>query len=775
MRSKIIPHFALKVSTLSLAATFGAGIASAQEAPQAAQGGGDIIVTAQRREQRLQDVGIAVTALTNDQLEKASVATSSDIVRVVPSLKVNSYSSAGAVFNIRGVSQNDYGDQQEPPVAVYQDDSYASSITLTGFPVFDIQRVEVLRGPQGTLFGRNATGGAIQFLSNQPTNDPSGYVKVTVGSFRAITLEGAASGGLTDTLAVRVAGSKSTGGNYMKTIVPGLHDIGGQNNYALRSIIKWSPSDDFSARLTLRYMKADKERQAGLYTHEPVCPNAHLQGEYLAPTETCAYWVGITNPGPGTTATGFRDDSINPQRGGNPWRSATGRPSYVNREFAGASLRLEGSLGDLDLVSITDYQHSKKFYTEDFDAEPNPLAEYFSGLKLNQYSQEVRLSAKMGAHQWMVGAYGMIVKGNYVASFFQPIFDYYPDVRFSQDTKSYAVFAQDEWALTDKLKLIAGARYWRDKRKGIYAADEAGTGVSLRFSPTEISYRQDGVLQDLPGLVASPGDANKSFSGWSARAEVDYKPIDNLLIYLSYNRGSKSGGFTFAAATPFPGTTLVTNFLNNIPYRPETLDAYEVGVKATLAPRTTLNIAAFHYDYRNYQAFGQVGLLQSVLNLGAKVDGVEGELSWEPLDGLRLGANVSLLKTKIKDVPIQDGTLLDRDLPQAPGFSGGVQASYEFDLGPGKASLGGNLLYSGKFCFTTLCSPVDREPAYTVVNGNIGYDVGRVSLGLFVNNIFNERYRVYGVDNGLTGGFNDSIYAKPRTFGVSAAVHFGAY
>src|SRR5262245_42910934 len=154
----------------------------------------EIVVTAQRREQRLQDVGISVTALGDEQLEDLNINTATDIVRAVPSLKMNAYSSSQVVFNIRGVAQNSYGDEQEPPVAVYQDDSYSSSINLASFPVFDLERVETLRGPQGTLFGRNATGGAIQFISRKPTKEFEGYSSLTFGKYDQTVFEGALSG-----------------------------------------------------------------------------------------------------------------------------------------------------------------------------------------------------------------------------------------------------------------------------------------------------------------------------------------------------------------------------------------------------------------------------------------------------------------------------------------------------------------------------------------------------------------------------------------------------
>jgi iron complex outermembrane receptor protein len=188
-------------ASASLAAAITAALAAgapaaaqAQQAAEASSGIEEIIVTAQRREENLQDVGIAVTALGSQLLTDLNITTATDITRAVPSLKMNAYSSSQVVFNIRGVSQNDYGDQQEPPVAVYQDDSYSSSINLASFPVFDLARVEVLRGPQGTLFGRNATGGAIQFVSKKPTKELEGYATVTAGSYGQFIAEGAISG-----------------------------------------------------------------------------------------------------------------------------------------------------------------------------------------------------------------------------------------------------------------------------------------------------------------------------------------------------------------------------------------------------------------------------------------------------------------------------------------------------------------------------------------------------------------------------------------------------
>jgi iron complex outermembrane receptor protein len=326
----------------------------------------EIVVTALRREQNLQDVGVSVTALGSEALTDLNITTATDITRAVPSLKMNAYSSSQVVFNVRGVSQNDYGDQQEPPVAVYQDDSYSSSINLASFPVFDLARVEVLRGPQGTLFGRNATGGAIQFVSNKPTKEFEGYATLTLGNYNQVIAEGAVSGPFSETMQGRLAAISNTDDGYMRSVVPGVEDRGGNDHYALRGQIAWQPSDGTDVNLLVRYMKADRETQAGLYSQEPACPNEQFQGIFTPADVSCDFW----GTGPGEGGTGYRNDAITPSRGGDPWATAETQESYVDREILGTTLHVNADIGSMHLVSVTDYQTAEKFYLEGGDASP---------------------------------------------------------------------------------------------------------------------------------------------------------------------------------------------------------------------------------------------------------------------------------------------------------------------------------------------------------------------------------------------------------------------
>ncbi|MFM9853069.1 MAG: TonB-dependent receptor [Sphingomonadaceae bacterium] len=737
----------------------------------------DIVVTAQKREQRLQDVGISATVLGGESLANLNIANATDITRAVPNLKFNAYSSSQVVFNVRGVSQNDFGDQQEPPVAVYQDDAYASSINTASFPVFDLARVEALRGPQGTLFGRNATGGAVQFISNQPTKELSGYISGTYGRYNQTILEGALSGPLGDSLGFRIAGIYDRDDGYIRNIVPGFRSIGANNHWALRGILAFTPTADFKGKLTVRYAKADRERQAGLYSSEPACPNAQFQGEFLAPTATCPYFgpaFGVPSR-PGATGTGFRNDAIIPSRGGTPYATAETSPSFVNRDLFGATLRLDAKLGVVDLVSITDYQSLRKFYTEGGDASPDLGVVFFQGAKSYQVSQEVRASAKLGSAYLVAGAYGLIIDGDYTAKFASPFYGYDPDVAFSQRTESFAIFGQAEYEFTDQFKVIGGIRYWRDKKIGSYVGTEPSTGVGINFSRSGTNFTSFGGPVQTTGVTVNGASAAPTFSGVTLRAELDYKPSDDTLIYASFNRGSKSGGFTFSTGTPFSPNE--ASFLNGIPYRPEQLDAYELGLKVKVSRALSFNLAAFYYDYKNYQAFAQVGPIQSVINLPAKTQGIEAELTARPLDGLTLQIGASFLKSKVSNILLPDlVSIVEHDLPQSPGASGNALARYEFDLAGGTASLQADALYTDKFCFTVLCAPVEQERAYHVENLRIGFDSAnkRWSIAAFVNNVFARQYRAYAFDSSLFAGVVAGVYAKPRTWGLTAKLRFGS-
>ena len=753
---------------------------------------GEVVVTAQRREQNIQDVGISVTPLGEEALQDLNIKTATDIVRAVPSLKMNAYSSSQVVFNVRGVAQNSYGDEQEPPVAVYQDDSYSSSINLASFPAFDLARVEVLRGPQGTLFGRNATGGAIQFISRRPTEEFEGYATATFGRFNQQIFEGAVSGPISDRWQGRLAFISNQDDGYIEDVSGTQEDRGANDHYALRGQLAWQPTDETDVNLILRYLRADHERQAGLYSHEPACPNAERQGEFTPPTLDCPFWLG----GEGATGTGFRNDAIIPSRGGDPWATEETSESTVDRTIKAATLRIDSQIGDFDLVSITDYQKADKFYIEGGDASPDLGVVFYQGSDLEQISEELRLSTTFGDNQFVAGLYGMKVEGDYTGQFADPFYAdiftgcvpdcaYIPVITASQETTSFAIFAQNEWKATDRVTLIAGLRYWHDQREGAYYGDEPSNQMHIAFDRTQVVGTAFGVPFDesVVPITLTPSDADRTFDDVTARLELDYRLNDDILLFASYNRGSKSGGYSFSTGTPFadfpPVTPLGTNaqFLNGIPFDPEVLNALEVGFKSTINGTTTFNASAFYYDYEDYQAFVQLGYNQTVINLPATAYGLEAEINSHPVDGLTLQLGLSALSSNVEDIMLPDSiTEVEHDLPQAPGFSGNALARYEFALGGGMASVQADVLYSDDFCFTVLCAPVEEESSYTIANARIAYGAedGRWEVAIFGDNLTDEEYRVYAFDSSLFAGVVAGVYGKPLTYGLTVSWRFGA-
>ena len=378
---------------------------------------------------------------------------------------------------------------------------------------------------------------------------------------------------------------------------------------------------------------------------------------------------------------------------------------------------------------------------------------FSQGSDLEQFSEELRLSGQFGAHQLVGGIYFLSVSGDYTGQFADPFYGYFPEITAAQDTDSYAIFAQDEWKVTDKVSLIAGLRYWRDQREGAYYGTEPLAGMDIRFDSTQVFGQSFGVdfdeNQDVVPITLTPEDADRTFDDITARLELDYRVNDDLLLFASYNRGSKSGGFSFSTGTPFAdfedpcvcfNVPLGTDaqFLNGIPFDPETLNAFEAGFKATIGGTTTFNASAFYYDYEDYQAFVTAWSQPDDHQSARHRLWPRGGNLLPPVDGLTLQLGVSALSSNVEDIVLPDTvTEVEHDMPQAPSFSGNAMARYEFVLGGGMASVQADVLYSDDFCFTVLCAPVEEESSYTVANARIAYGAedGRWEVAIFGDNL----------------------------------------
>lgn len=716
-------------------------------APQAEQPASpnDIIVTASRREERLQNVGIAVSAYSGDQLTTLGVTSGKDLVRATPGLNFTAPtgSSGSIVFNLRGVGLNDFGVGNEGPVAIYIDDVYQASLNSGAAPTFDLERVEVLRGPQGTLFGRNATGGLVQFISVRPKDVLGGDIDIRAGD-KSVYGEGAINVPLAPGLAARVSG-------VVEQVRPYIYNRDGPNGSGVdrlagRFRLAYTGAD-FDADLIVR---AGRSKSRAQFTFVPTATNAQGLG---VPVDVPAHDVfGVPN----TPSLGALDD-------GNPYTGAVNNPGLDHRDNFGATLQLKARLSDaVELVSISDFTRNTTQYAEDSDVTPLQIAEITSDSRTKQYSQELRLSGSGGAVNWVLGGFyfhNQVWNGRRFNV-------YVSDAAFNSDfgltVESYALFGEAAVKVASTLTLIGGLRWTHERHTVDFTQDLIvdldGSGL---YSPTNFIERI--FTFDRQTVGAAARQANGQVSG---RARIEWRPQPGILAYAAYNRGFKSGGFN----NPLDASHL-TNA--QMPYGPETLSSYDIGLKTEWANgRLRLNVNAFHYDYDNFQAFRTEGLSSFLSNVNAKIDGVDVDFSVRPTSRLDLSGGFELLRARAYDIDLPNGSKADRWLANAPRFSANANLHYELPAGQDAVLLDLNGRYVSSQYFDISNAPVVQEKAYGLMDARIAWQFNHKKTQLYVSaiNLFDHRYRLYAVDvNAL--GFSQAMYAEPRrvTVGVKTS------
>lgn len=725
------------------AAVFTPGFSHAEEPGDSTQGFTleEVVVTATRRAQNLQDVGISVTAIDGERLASAGVSQTQDIVAQVPGLQFNQFSPSITVFNVRGVSQNDFGDQLEPPVAVYIDDAYVSTMGGVGVPAFDLERVEVLRGPQGTQFGRNATGGLIHYVSKRPTDTLDGYASLSVGSDGLLRTEGAVGGPISEKAQYRLAGATNQLDGYVENDVG--PDLGEQDNYALRAQLAIQPTDNVDIIFLGRYSDND---EVGIgYTSAPATVDANGLGVLIGPNENP---LGTCN---GCDLNGYRP-------GNDPYKVSNNDVGTFDRQITQGQVRIDWELEDVTISSITDYQKMDKHAGEDTDGSPTTFLQQDYMQRLEQFSEEIKISGSTDNFRWLTGLYfldwesdqGATITSEAASLGLSPANPYITGYTSVYSTESWSVFAEVEYDITQNLTAILGARYVEDEKiADFHGADNFGS--ELIFN------------EDVSGL------AKIDFEDYSVRLGLNYQLSQDTLLYMSYNRGIKGPNFSAPVFFPFDAV--------DIPHDSETLHAYETGIKTTFADnRIRLNVGVFVYDYQDYQAFLFENVSNKVINRDADAHGLEAEFTVLPIEGLTLSGGISYMDSEVKDVPYPSGLgTFDPSLPQAPEFSGNLMVRYEH---PVSANLRGviqfDVSYTDDTYFAVLSAPVDFEESYTVANARVSLmdESDTYELALFVNNLTDKEYRVYSADVGAFG-YRDSVYAQPRMYGVQFRYNFG--
>lgn len=796
------------LAALAAATLFVAGhAAQAQEAPPPAQDGGiggEIVVTAQKREQKLQDVGIAITAYSGDQLRTLNVTDSRDLAAFSPGVHTGgNIAGQNTQFTIRGVTQNDFNDIVEAPNAVYLDEGYIAVAQGQTFATFDIDRVEVLKGPQGTLFGRNATGGLVHFVSTKPSlTETTGYVDVkggiydSAGSPMMFHGEAALNVPLSTTLAARgavmwnksdallrnrypagaVGGSPGTGAGA---------NLGDDDTLAGRLTLLFEPTD--TARFTLSGNAARSRMSTAPYQSKSTIGVFDADGELIdvrnaAADETRAT-IGANGQdlGSDTDNNGVFGDSYGrPMAGGDyfGYIDPDGKDFVTSSDFAfrnhnhvrtqGLNLTAEFDLSDaVSLTSVTDYKHFEKLLFVDVDAGAGNQSANYAGVNANTWSQELRVNGSTDSLNWVAGAFYLHIDNHSLNGLKFPTgsvvpgapFDLGADARLKTD--SYSAFGQFEWKFAPTLTLVMGGRLIREQKD--YAFFQ---GLWFTESSREVHAGTPVVIGPDAG---SPYYDKRGQTLWAGKAQLEYRPDSDLMIYAGVNRGVKAGSYNAQLAG---GLAVPTSA---IPYKGETLTSYEGGFKYTFPDgRSRFNASAYYYDYKNYQAFLFTGVSGVVINADARTYGIEAEVFTQPFHGLDTGLSVSWFDAKVKDVPLRvDGPIV-RDV--RPVYAPRLQASgilrYGFDAFGGRMSVGGDAQYTSSFYYNLRNFSADKFGGYVMVNASVNWKLDPWDLTFAVRNLTDARAGVQGFDLATFCGCNEVSYKPPRMFQIGARYAF---
>jgi iron complex outermembrane receptor protein len=715
----------------------------------------EIVITAEHREESLQDVPIAVTAFSRDEIDKLGLQDPTGLAAQTPSLEIKGTQgeSKPNVF-IRGVGNNDFNATASGAVGFYADQVYQGLPSAQLFQMFDLERVEVLRGPQGTLYGRNTTGGAINFISRQPDGTTNGDFELTYGRFDEVDVHGAIQFPIAGTLSTRIAGVyRSTEGDEINDFT-GAH-VGGLKSYALRDITLWTPYETQSWTLNMHAARYDGNGPR--YHFIPLNNGAY--------PESVLPIIGVTPPY---------------HEGSDWWSGNWDLPQTERVDNIGASLTGVIKWDFATLTSISAYEKVNAYVLYDSDASPLDYVDVAYGDKSWMASEEVRLaSATNSALSWQTGLYfyrdHLNASNDFdIAHFARTLFGELPNPndptapanyvqRYAQPTSSIAIFGSGTYQFNDAWKGTIGAR-WTDDHKSIEYQ-------TYQYEPATIGT--------IP--LINVGLAN-SWNNFSESGSLDYAFSKNAMAYVSVNRGFKSGAYNGSPIFD-PSTVRAVN--------PEFVNAYELGTKTQwFENRLTVNVAAFYNDYRDLQVFRFVpdpttGVPTAVLDnaASAEVKGVEIELQTRPFRELRVELGASFMDAKYKSFIEQEGDAAvgspqidfsGNRLVGAPATHFNSVVEYTIDM-PGGFRLvpRAEVVYSSTVYFDSSNNPLLAQSGYTLINGSLRLEssAGHYFVSAWIKNAANRAYATDALD--LSNfGLDIAVHGAPRTYGVTLNYRF---
>lgn len=759
-----------------LAATFTAPLASAADSAPAATLE-EIVVTARRREESLQDTPIAVSAFSAAALERQQIVSTEDLDKVTPNLQFASYgpltgnNSAAQVY-IRGIGQSDGSSGVDPGVGLYIDEVYMGRSVGGVMDFRDIASVQVLRGPQGTLFGRNTIGGAVLLTTTLPGDEFGGTARVGLGDdslregFAAIDLP------ITDGLAARVSAGARKRDGYVTRVFDGM-DLGDENTFTLQSSLLWNAGDAFTLTLRGDYTKEDENGSPFVFET--------INGRQAFPA---AISRGSGCPGATFPPPSVPQDIVDTRCANDAtwnlgkYRNGGNAPAESSLENWGASAVAKWQVTDtLALKSVTAWRELQWSGSRDADNTGLLVLHTDYASDGDQFSQELQALVESGP---LHGVVGLFYFEESIDDFLQVPFAAPPPLvasgalpgsrdyqRALIDNDNWAAFTQWTYDITQALSITAGARY-TEENKGIRIVSFTTTPLT---APTVIPTTLNTPGVPGPGLNILPQPFENSYQSTTGSASLQYRWNDSIMTYASWSQGFKSGGFNQRYNLAPPANVPVS-------FDEETAETYEIGFKSEFGGTFRLNVALFSTDYDNMQLTYRLGIVPLLFNAGkSSIDGGELEFTWSP-GGLIVEGSLGYLDNSFDEIAVVPGTTQtvgpDNRLPFTPEWQANVGIGYDFPVGQSTLTPRLNVSYTSEQYFDAANSvEVAQLEDVTLLNALMTFATGPWKFKGGVVNVTDEQYRVAGNSSFSTSaGYAEVIYARPRNWFVSASYDF---
>jgi iron complex outermembrane receptor protein len=736
----------------------------------------DVVVTARRVVENLQDSPVAVTSFDAASIERRAIRTIADIGKFTPSLQFDAAAPAAGSGNavtvfLRGIGQTDFLLTVDPGVGIYVDGVYVSRSIGALLQTHDIDSVQVLRGPQGTLFGKNTVGGAIVVTTRGPTDELAGGLRLTTGRFDRRDASGWISMPASDELRFYLSAYSSMRDGYVRRLVDG--DLrGDEDQQGARFVMEWLPADNFSARLALDGMRS---RQAAigsvlLEMNEnaafPVFNNIFLNAPACLPPSP----VGNPNCYNAQFLTGSTDSAFDTA------------DADSDTDVLGAALTLDWTAGAVEIKSISAYREIDAYFSIDIDHSPLLIQTPINDYTQEQFSQEFQFSGEALEERlrWVFGLYYLEETGADLS----PVLT--APVTFISggdiENESYAAFGQAIYGLTDALRLTVGGRYTHERKAftpqqivtSVHPAAQAPLPPGSP-SPFFLTNPVTTILTGTPQPIRV-GDrilpqerASITASEFTPSLTLDYRLSDDSLVYATYSQGFKSGGFTQRV---FPPEFEIPSF------EPEFARVYELGAKAQfLDDRLRLNGAVFRTDYSDLQIVVNDGFAPKTRNAGeARIQGVELELEWLALQWLRVSGGVSYLDGEYTEIDARAFPVgIDSNLANTPEWTGSLGATATaYDGTHGRLELQTDWAYRGRHFKDAVNTPVLEQDGVNLLNVSATFthrDQGW-SVAAGVTNVTDERYLVTGLSETQFIGATYGVFSRPREWFVRLGYDF---